>query len=120
MKKDISFLKQYIFIRIIIICWWQISHGKSSPIVTKLNNNIVSYSNPSWWWLTVGSKSVSAIGPIPYIIYIYRYIQWRLVVFINGGASKTIIEMSKSSIHRLPKFKGEVNRFLTKKCNLQQ
>ena len=32
--------------------------------------------------------------------------QWRLVAFINGGASKTIIEMSKSSIRRLPKFKG--------------
>ena len=30
--------------------------------------------------------------------------QWRLVAFINGGASKTIIEMSKSSIYRLPKF----------------
>ena len=23
---------------------------------------------------------------------------------VNGGASKTIVEMSKSSIHRLPKF----------------
>ena len=40
--------------------------------------------------------------------------QWRLVAFINGGASKTIIEMSKSSIHRLPKFKGGVNKFLVK------
>ena len=40
--------------------------------------------------------------------------QWRLVAFINGGASKIIIEMSKSSIHRLPKFKGWVNKFLTK------
>ena len=40
--------------------------------------------------------------------------QWRLVAFINGGASKTIFEMSKSSIHRLPKFKGGVNKFLTK------
>ena len=45
---------------------------------------------------------------------IYIYIQWRLVAFINGGASKTIIEMSKSSLHRLTKFKGEVNKFLTK------
>ena len=42
------------------------------------------------------------------------YHQWRLVAFINGGASKTIIEMSKSSIHRLRKFKGGVNKFLTK------
>ena len=32
------------------------------------------------------------------------YMQWWLVAFINGGASKTINEMSKSSIHRLPKF----------------
>ena len=40
--------------------------------------------------------------------------QWRLVAFINGGASKTIIEMSKSSIRRLPKFKGGVNKFLAK------
>ena len=40
--------------------------------------------------------------------------QWRLVVFINGGASKTIIEMSKSFIRRLPKFKGKVNKFLAK------
>ena len=28
--------------------------------------------------------------------------QWRLVAFINGGASKIIIEMSKSSIRRPP------------------
>ena len=47
-------------------------------------------------------------------VYIYTDIQWRLVAFINGGASKTIFEMSKSSIHRLPKFKGGVNKFLTK------
>ena len=40
--------------------------------------------------------------------------QWWLVAFINGGASKTIIEMSKSSIHRLFKFKGGVNKFLAK------
>ena len=40
--------------------------------------------------------------------------QWRLVAFINGGASKTIIEMSKSFIRRLPKFKGKVNKFLAK------
>ena len=40
--------------------------------------------------------------------------QWRPVAFINGGASKIIIEMLKSSIHRLPKFKGGVNKFLTK------
>ena len=42
------------------------------------------------------------------------YNQWRLVAFINGGASKTIIEMSKSSIRRLPKFKCGVNKFLAK------
>ena len=46
--------------------------------------------------------------------YVYVQVQWRLVAFINGGASKTIFEMSKSSIHRLPKFKGGVNKFLTK------
>ena len=40
------------------------------------------------------------------------YRQWRLMAFINGGASKTIIEMSKSFIRRLPKFKGGVNKFL--------
>ena len=40
--------------------------------------------------------------------------QWLLVVFINGGASKTIIEMSKNSIRRLPKFKGGVNKFFAK------
>ena len=34
----------------------------------------------------------------------YKYDQWRLVAFINGAASKTIIEMSKSFIHRLPEF----------------
>ena len=48
------------------------------------------------------------------LILLERYDQWRLVAFINGGASKTIFEMSKSSIHRLPKFKGGVNKFLTK------
>ena len=58
-KRHFLFLEKYIFIRIIIMGLWQISHGKSSPIVTNLN----SY----WWWLTVGSKSVAAIGPIPYI-----------------------------------------------------
>ena len=42
------------------------------------------------------------------------YSQWRLVAFINGGASKTIIEMSKSFIRRLPKFKGGVDKFLAK------
>ena len=36
------------------------------------------------------------------------------MAFINGGASKTIIEMSKSFIHKLPKFKGGVNKFLAK------
>ena len=36
---------------------------------------------------------------------------------INGGASKTIIEMSKSSIRRLPKFKGGKNKFLAKNAN---
>ena len=43
-----------------------------------------------------------------------RINQWRLVAFINGRASKTIIEMSKSSIRRLPKFKGGKNKFLAK------
>ena len=47
--------------------WWQISHGKSSPTVTNFNNTIVTNPNPNWWWLTVGSKSLAAIGPIPYI-----------------------------------------------------
>ena len=36
------------------------------------------------------------------------------MAFINGGASKTIIEMSKTFIRRLPKFKGGVNKFLAK------
>ena len=36
------------------------------------------------------------------------------MAFINGGASKTIIEMSKSFICGLPKFKGWVNKFLAK------
>ena len=40
--------------------------------------------------------------------------EWRLMAFINGGASKTTIKMSKSSIRRLSKFKGGVNKFLTK------
>ena len=43
--------------------------------------------------------------------YYVAAVQWRLSAFINGGASKTIIEISKSSIHRLPKFKGGVNKF---------
>ena len=44
----------------------------------------------------------------------YGCTQWRLVAFINGGASKTIIKMSKSFIRRLPKFKGGKNKFLAK------
>ena len=42
------------------------------------------------------------------------HLQWRLMAFINGGVSKTIIEMSKSFIRKLPKFKGGVNKFLAK------
>ena len=43
---------------IIIIGWWRIGHGKSSPTTTNLNKTIVTNPNPNWQWLTVGSKSV--------------------------------------------------------------
>ena len=43
---------------IIIMVWWQISHGKSPPTVTNLNNTIVTNPNPNWQCLTVSGKSV--------------------------------------------------------------
>ena len=46
-----------------------------------------------------------------------KCLQWRLVAFINGGASKTIIEMSKSSIHRLSKFEN-ISRCFSVNCYL--
>ena len=44
---------------IIIVDWWRISHGKSSPTVTNLNKTIVTNPNPNWHMATVGGKSVS-------------------------------------------------------------
>ena len=38
--------------------WWQIGHGKSSPIITNLKNTIVTNPNPNWQWPTIGGKLV--------------------------------------------------------------
>ena len=46
---------------IIIVDWWRISHGKSSPTVTNLNKTIVTNPNPNWRWQLLAANRCQSI-----------------------------------------------------------
>ena len=112
-------MTQYVFSSVTVVeCWRVYDLVRARSILPReLKNDLAYASNLSSCDLIpfMGETVCRAFNFVFIPVFLlYIYTQWRLVAFINDGASKTIIEMSKSSIHRLPKFKGGINKFLTK------